>query len=43
MEINIVADVPSKSKQLHTTKRPCKGVERSEISQQLLNDLASNW
>lgn len=42
-EINIVADKPKKSKKAHTTKRHCKGIERLEISQNLLNTLPSNW
>lgn len=42
-EVNISVDRPNKSKRLHTTKRQCRGIERSEIGQKLLHNLPSNW
>lgn len=41
--IEILADRPKIPKWKHVTKRFCKGIERQEISKELLNEVSSNW
>lgn len=41
--IEILANRPKIPKWKHVTKRFCKGIERREISKELLNEVPSNW
>lgn len=41
--VEIIADRPKLPKSKHVSKRYCRGIERTEISKQLQNKMASNW